>query len=60
MADSDDNKRVRFHKRDAKGKPWLNDIEIEAEKHGLSLREATDLILQRVVSRKMLNGLLRS
>jgi hypothetical protein len=60
MTDNDTNKRVRFWKRDHGGKPWLNDIEIEAEKHGLSLREAADMILQKVVSKKMLKDLLRS
>lgn len=56
----DDRKKyLRQYKRDYKSKPWLNDIENEAEKSGLSLREATDLILQRVVDRKLLTALLK-
>jgi hypothetical protein len=40
---------MRQHKRDMRGKHWLNDIEYEAARHGLTLRDGIDLILQRAV-----------
>jgi hypothetical protein len=49
---------LRFYKRNRKGKPWLNDIEEAGAKRGLSMQDAVDRILERVVSMRMLKSLL--
>lgn len=49
---------MRLYKRERKGKPWLNDIEVEAAKRGLTLKAAVDLLLEEVTSRKMVGTLL--
>ena len=54
MVTYDDTRR----KRDQRGRPWLNDIEAEAEQFNLSLREATDIILEYVAERKIVRDIL--
>jgi hypothetical protein len=54
------NKFERSRKRAQRGRAWLNNIEDEAAKFGLTVRHAIDIIVQNAISTKRVGKILAS